>query len=86
MIESVCYTEHCERMWCVGCVWGLLQARALGGEEVCLPVEGVNQGLQAGWKEQMGDKTGKMSCDHITQSLELQAKELGLLLWATGSP
>lgn len=65
---------------------GLLQARALGGEEVCLPVEGVNQDLQAGWKEQMGDKTGKMSCDHITQSLELQAKEFGLLLWATGSP
>lgn len=26
----------------------------------------------------MGDKTGKMSCDQITQSLELQAKEFGL--------
>lgn len=34
----------------------------------------------------MGDMTGKKGCDQITQSLELQAKEFGLSLWATGNP
>lgn len=34
----------------------------------------------------MGDTTEKKSRDQITQSLELQAKEFGLSLWATGNP